>query len=613
MVKRIKEKAGAKPIRYSFSRYLLNRYKIELYQGDKRILSPDEPKFPNIFPEYFNIKPLEPTLITGTLDKKPEITSMDMREFKNKGLALVSGPIKGKPRFHRQRHEYNILWEDDVGDEEVLVCCPKLHGFEYDILNKCVKLVKKKKRERAESRTDWFYLEGKPSKREKGLSLRDEFGLSFEDEEVSQKLKIKKGVIPIGICWEEHKLVCIPELRDVQHMGLIGATGSGKTLLAHYLIDMFYWWLGYKLFIMYDYKGGECYYWNTPNDVGEWISKLYNQINLEPRPLPCVLLTPYSSKMPKRMVGSNESIHYNISMSWKYFINNWNELTRGYDELKLEKAKMQVDWKIIGACKKEQAVHDYLDTVPRLQQEHGGGTSMKAALKSRFNHLFNSQLFDISNKIDSQLTIKYPDGVEEQMDTIIALMKRNLIPVLLPKHLETSQFGDSSILPSYLNAILKNIYDLKNSEQIFVDEKMYIFFDEVGQALSKKISEPLIQIASLGRSDGIGLIWANQIYSNDIPDQVKDNTSYLFILSSPGKAKNEIFKLYNHSGIDERIHTIGEKDSFECYILHNKPLITYDLDTGEEEVNKFEPMRVSFFPPLSAHHTMGEEKKEDKI
>ena len=259
---------------------------------------------------------------------------------------------------------------------------------------------------------------------------------------------------------------------------------------------------------------------------------------------------------------------------------------------------------MIGDAKSKEDVLAHINSIPKLQESKGGGVAMKDALLSRFNYLFNSQLFDITNNIPSKLKIKKPDSTELE-DTIIALMKIGIVPIIMPKHLESLQFGKSSFLHAYMNAILKRIYDLKNDGKIFPNQQIYTLFDEVEKALSLGVSGPLVTIASLGRSEGLGLLWANQYYSNGIPDQVKENTDYLFILSNPGNFKKGIFNKYNHVGIDDSISTIGEKNKFECYLLHDEPIITYDLDTGKREVNEYEPIRMSYFPPLSQHKKFG--------
>ena len=179
--------------------------------------------------------------------------------------------------------------------------------------------------------TPWYFIDGRPRGSTYTPSLREKYGLSASAEKLSKKINIPRSEIPLGISYEEHKLICIEKSDDCWRIGIVGRSGSGKTRLLHYFADMLYWWNQSKILVMYDYKGGEGYEWNLPSGVSAWNTQLKAELNLEPRPLPCVMLTPYSDKIKnKKHVSMNEGLHCHLSFSWKYFISNWNELTKDY-------------------------------------------------------------------------------------------------------------------------------------------------------------------------------------------------------------------------------------------------------------------------------------------
>ena len=61
------------PVRHSFPRYLLSKNNIELYQGRKKIVDIKNPPMPKLTPKHFNLKPMNPFIETGTLEKKTRV------------------------------------------------------------------------------------------------------------------------------------------------------------------------------------------------------------------------------------------------------------------------------------------------------------------------------------------------------------------------------------------------------------------------------------------------------------------------------------------------------------------------------------------------------------
>ena len=168
------------------------------------------------------------------------------------------------------------------------------------------------------------------------------------------------------------------------------------------------------------------------------------------------------------------------------------------------------------------------------------------------------------------------------------------------------QFGDTHIIPAYIQSIVRQIIDFKRKSELLKDKTFYIAIDELEFITREGVDKPIIDASTLGRSDGIGLAWGNQSYSSTgIPRLVKDNTHYLFATKP---VNNEDIKTImrdfydKDKHIEEIMKSLGTgKEKFECMLFHKEPLITYDLDNGERKVVDRRPMRITLIPPLGNH------------
>ena len=80
---------------------------------------------------------------------------------------------------------------------------------------------------------------------------------------------------------------------------------------------------------------------------------------------------------------------------------------------------------------------------------------------------------------------------------------------------------------------------------------------------------------------------------------------YLGVLTDRAEAAKKSDQLFQMTarfmvyGIN-RHERLYEAD-FESYLFHTQPIITYDLDNGDREIRKYEPIKIISIPPMSEH------------
>lgn len=608
---------------HSYCKFILHQNNIEIYQGDKRILSPDTNIYANILSgereplKQWRVNKVEPYIETFNFKDRVigEYTRrITVDELAQLGVGLYSKALNlRKGRAYRQYKEYYLA--NLKADANPIVSVPKGSMIEYDEPNNSVRLCGARE-------TNWLML--KPLEKQTGLnaknlSWQEMFDYSrshVESAEIKRNIRIDipKDEIIVGVSYTKRKVICIPKQKDISRIGIVGKTGEGKSLILHGLACQLTLCWNYPWCHLYDYKG-ETYPWVLPAGLNEDLVPcdtlfltMLNKVNLAPNPIPLVWVYPtmiFDQKKP----NESEGVNVEMSLSWRDFMANYEIITEKDSDLSLGAATPYVENSMVGDCKSLEEIYDYVDNgifddVGMRKQF----APMLARLKKLSSFIFKKKFVDISCGIDSELRIKktLPNGhiaYDIKLPVIPALMFAGLNPILVTQKLETIRLGKTEMTPSYISYLVQQLYDIKRNKELFEKKYIYVIIDELGKLTRSGAVAPLIDIATLGRSDGIGFIYANQNWK-EIPHHVKEQTDYLFVMRTNDKTEyKEICNDFN----DEKVYAddIGNLNihrKFECYLFHREPLIAYDLDTGNRSVIYKEPIKIILMPPMSKHN-----------
>lgn len=588
------------PFIHSYARFFLKENNLRIKNNGKTLFDSNNPPLPpeSYLPDYFYTKYSNPILKTGTFKKSNSIKQLtSYQDLKDYGFIINSYAVSDSNRkIYGQRAEYRIRPIEFCGDD-TLNNIPKEHQVLHDTINKAFCLKGKNSDNR------WVYMETKKETKKK-LSFSDELrlarGLPIRYEADTKNVEIEG--IPIGISWDEWKLVCIPPWKNPFVAGYVGKRGKSKSIGLHMTND-FLFNMGHNCCFLNDWKY-ETHTWNQPMQGADFVNRL-NYIGLKPKPLPTVYFTPGTRIMEKNLMGKDENIGEIISLSFKNLIRHYNEFFSSFKEFDLGKSKRMFDEKIIENCKTREDVIEVLDKINDKQFKQ-----VKDKLMSTMQFLFDQDVCDINTKFPSSLHMEKVLNEKviyktENLPSIVTAMIAGLFPIFIPRSLLSVKFGKSSILPSYINNLVQSIYDIKDKTKYFEKKEIYISIDELNTITEKGVNQAITDIANLGRTSGIGMLWATQNYSKVLED-VRINTEFLFCMQYDNT--NEINTICNNydakNYVKEEIKQLSKEIPHECFVFPSSRLLTYDLSTGEKEYID-EPIKIQLTPPLSKHSMSG--------
>ena len=560
----------------------------------------ENPPLPLDLPNYFFNKFNPPKLIVNSFKKSESIKRIyDYGDLKKYGYVINS--YKASKKFFKGQHRLYKLEKISKEGENTVKRIPDDHKVFFDTINKAFLL------QGRSSENRWVYeirLKMTNPKLKEEISWDDKIklamGYEVEPEDKNNVLEIEG--IPVAISSEEHKLVCLPPWKDPPVIGFVGRRGGSKSIGQHALNDLLFN-MGNCCCLLNDWKR-ETNTWNMPTDGSEFITRL-NQVGLNPKPLPTVYFCPESRIKNKEsiLIGSNEGIGNVMSLSFKKIISDYNNFFSGFEEFKLGKSKTVFDFKSIEKCNSREEVLSLLDQNNFSKDKR----PMIGKVERTMEFLFDQEVCDINTKSPSSYVVEELKGEKvfsrtEKLNPIIASMVAGLYPVFLPKSLLTIQFGRTSILPSYMNHLIQDIYNVKDETDYFKDKEIHIGIDELTTITSKGANQAIMDVANLGRSFGIGMNWSAQLYTK-VLDEVKDNTNYIFCMQYASKQQiNAVCgDCDTKELIKEDIRELSREIPNECVIFpKSSPLLVYDLSTGEKELLD-EPIKGQLIPPMSRH------------
>lgn len=433
-----------------------------------------------------------------------------------------------------------------------------------------------------------------------GQSL-DSINKAFVNEDNRYK-RIAINEIPfmIGMHGE---IVCIPKDNEVFAAAIVGASGSGKTLMADRMISSLFHQWECNVAIMNDVSE-ETYAWSEPvpeikSTENFWLRNR-KYLNQEPCPSPLVYLYPSTSTLTIPETGKNK---IKISLPFRDIIENIGFYLSGVSpNFELAKSELYVN-NIKEQLAECETVADVKNTLDELLPGKEGKNfqAMRIKIMTAFGALMKEQILNITNpECPSRLKTKIAATKFFEADPFSVLMKARWIPSFITSDLITKRYK-SEVFAYYINNIFQN--NLKN----FPQEKTFLFFDELKDVCvgdSEPSAQAIGRIAARGRINNVGLIYCTQFYDK-IPHSVR------------GAKLNYCFSFYH--GNNDIIREIGsdfdldndEKKriknlkKFEILAMTNNKFVCYRDGERYEETK---PIQGQILFPFANHLNRGEKR-----
>ena len=391
---------------------------------------------------------------------RPEnIKSMDFEKLKILGFGIaVKGTKLFHPWFKGQQKQY-ILYKltDQVVGSRMVDYCPTSHYLQQDINNRRIRIVGQNTN--PSGRGVWLNINdgSKVGYAGKVVTKRNPLIRSLGGEEyISEHEKWKRmkiGYIPLMIT-EDQKLLCLPNFQETKHIGIVGATGTCKSLFLNVLMSWEYWLLNRHCVSLNDYQD-QTKELSLPTDS---FTDMRKRINAEPCGLPLVYLFPSTDSLqidkkdklfpylkvalPLEEVIKNIEDYYELGRSSVYFENLRSDLLK---------------------CNSfRQMIEVVEENFPEKQQK-----AMRYKMISVLKALDKRKIADISTD-DAHAHLKYIRRKEKKMyvygngekgnpdkHPIITLMRAGFIPSVLTGNL-WNEIHFSPYMAYLINMIYKN-------------------------------------------------------------------------------------------------------------------------------------------------------------
>lgn len=539
-------------------------------------------------PETYTLPMLVEERIEGL--REPDIVEVGIRQLGDMGFIVVSEPIKSflarKLRIHRM---YRLIRKFDFVKPKYPVVKKELRDYKifWDRANDAVKIYGRKcmTSRGVWGETDWIFREmqkGIIRKKKKEIDLFERDTIFPTDKRLSPT-PIKDIPVIVGF---NGKIICIPRRHEPNNIAVIGAKGSGKSLLLHRIVEEVKFLWKEKAAILNDIQE-ECLKWSEALENELWINKLM-RINENPYPLPIIYVYPHTNTLRLDYSKLKSQINFiEITVPFEEVIEN----AATYLKLAKEEGTINYVWGIKNELLECETPEDVNDLVER-KFEGKSNLNLRNKLLIRFKNVFNEEILNITNK-------QYPSYIEETLSGIngnpfVVLAKLGLIPCF-----ETNDLFSKRYMAEVIGYHLNSIFISKDMGGILEGDTIYIAFDELTQICddSRKNSayDSLCTIATRARKRKIGLIYATQNYSK-IPRKIKSNTDFIFAFKHSNiEEVNMIKKDWDLSDSDKE--NILNLEDFEIVGITNQHFTYADGTKCEDKV-----VKGRFIPPRSNHY-----------
>lgn len=428
---------------------------------------------------------------------------------------------------------------------------------------------------------------------------------------------VNLNYVPVMIT-DNRKILCIQDYMEGFHIGVTGASSKGKGILGQTFLDFEFRMKKVPTIILNDFQNET--FENSLPCLNPVFLKNSSILNSKPCGLPIVYVFPSHERMyidetkklfphikmsiPMRSVIMNMKNYFELDKSAKYFSAHIDKF------LKCE------DMDDVRRAVKDMVNESITDPKNRSSLE-----TMAFKIETVFKNIFDEGFTDSSAEDSHAMLNVKCDGLKKYYDkegyyqnyTLQALMAIGFIPSI-----QTSEIRSKPWFSAYMAFIVSSIYNDKRDDIFFRDKIVRLYVPEIDKLWkgegSKLIKNELNLIGTNGRTMGMSLLWDAQDY-NKVPDDIKSNTSYLFVLRKANK--EEVKDIRDDWGEADKkmedvilhLETNAKKGEFPCVAFTNREFVLYDVRTGRVERTS-KPQKGKLLTPLSQHKNPGVPLKE---
>ena len=356
----------------------------------------------------------------------------------------------------------------------------------------------------------------------------------------------------------------------------------------HSLVSRFFWkpQFNYKICILND-SSRETGTWCLPNNDQDQINTL-KKLNERPLPLPTVYLHPLVKDDYEKLYMGD--VGFDITIPFKEIIKNHKDYLNLKDSTRYF---TQITQDLIN-CQTQKQAEMILD---QLSIRNNIPPQTATKIRAELDTLFDSKMTDISTK--GQLPWKTSKNMTRSYNPLTASIHAGLLPVLETEFIS----NDKTLLSIYFRYFVGDLFNRQKQDPDFLSEKSEMLFvvDEAHNISQKGLKTGadmlLRRCVREGRPRRIGTLLATQKF-NELPDVIKDNTTYLIVFKNPGEAA-QIANQYNLG--KHYVDVIRDLDKHQCIAYTTEQFIVYDMNGNRRKSKINEVFRGRTLPPFSMH------------
>lgn len=388
------------------------------------------------------------------------------------------------------------------------------------------------------------------------------------------------------------KLLCIPKTDEVKHVGIVGMTGSCKSIFVNAQVSWHYWLLKRDCILLNDFQK-ETQEWSLPTNTESFI-KVFKKINANPCPSPIVYSYP-STKTLQIDKKDRRFPFIKISLPTEEIIKNIENYWK-LDKSKVYLGNIKEELK---ECSSMSEIEEVLDESFPDRNQRG----MKFKMKSIFQDLFENNMLEVTVPEAPAYLEFHKDKEIYRNYTIQTILRAGLIPSI-----QTFDLRNQEYFSAYMSFIVNSIYQNQYDDVYFKKRTISLFVDEIDKLWlgnnGNLIKQSLGLVGTNGRAARIGMIWATQSYGK-VSDSIRDNTKYLFVSRmKDAKEVNEVKKDFQIPKSMEKdilkLKKDPKKGIFEIVALTTENFVLYDLVTGKKTTSS-EAHNGFLIPPIARH------------
>jgi len=395
-----------------------------------------------------------------------------------------------------------------------------------------------------------------------------------------------KSITPIGI----RKVYDIYDVEDNHNYIANGfcVSNSGKSYTLHSLVSRFFWKpeFDYKIVVLND-SSRETGTWCLPNSDTDQ-NYMLKRLNERPLPLPMVYLHPKVKDDYETLYMG--SVGHFITIPFSEIVENHKEYLRLEGSVRyFTKMKER-----LRTCTEQEEAEALLETMS-LSYQVPPQTANK--IRAEFDTLFETGMTDISSDRQQPWTVS--KSPKQKYNPVTACVHAGVIPVLQTEYVSNMR----EMLSIYFTYFVKDLFMRQKQDVMFAKErsKLLLVVDEAHNIASKgKVmgSDMLLRrCVREGRPRRIGTLLATQKFG-ELPDVIKDNTTYLLCFKNPGEA-NLIANQYKMG--KDKAQMITDLGKHQCLAYTTEHFIVYDSSGRRRKSYQNEVFRGKSLPPYSLH------------